>query len=243
MPTTASPIPTATPYKRMALVEIGRGMRRRFIIDLFLIPAVLITAAWLVTEAMDVYGQTSMIAIVFTTLGAPIVAVSVASLRVHLRSPRCPQCAARLVTASGRLQLSGDGCARCGRPIVSAGPETPPRLETHATFMARCDALARSSWRWTWISAGLLVVSGAGIYGLEEGWLPKSLEPPVFALGLGFMVTGLVARFKATPRAVRKAGLVCPTCNDPLVGGPGGTLTRHTMDTGTCPWCSAPVWS
>ena len=243
MQTMTGPAAPAPPYTRQALIELSQGMRRRFIMDIFLIPAVLIAAAWLVSEAMGVTGQTSMIAILFTTLASPIVAASVAGLRVHLRSPRCPGCAVRLVTTGGILRLRGDGCSHCGSLIVGPGPEVPPTLEAHARFMMRYDALARTHSRWTWISGILLALAAVGIFGLENGWLPQSLEPVVIGLGLAVAPAGFVAWLKGTRGAIRRAGLNCPTCNDPLVGGPGGNLSHHTLTTGTCPWCSAPVWS
>jgi hypothetical protein len=64
----------------------------------------------------------------------------------------------------------------------------------------------------------------------------------VIGLGLLFMVTGFLVWWRATKWAVRAAELNCPTCDDPLVGGRGGLLTRYTLGTGICPWCHAAVW-
>jgi hypothetical protein len=244
MQTMTGPARTAAPpYTRQALVALSQGMRRQFMIDIVLIPVVMGVAVWLVTDVlMDVTGETSMIAFVFTLLAAPIVAASVATLRVHLRSPRCPGCGVKLATTGGRLQLDGDDCARCGTPIVGPDTGAPPALETQEAWLARYDVLVGPYSRWIWISGGLLVLSGAGIFGVENGWLPRSLEPVVIVLGLLFMVTGFMAWSRTTRWAIRRAGLNCPTCHDPLVGGPGGILTRHTLENGTCPWCHAPVW-
>jgi hypothetical protein len=38
-----------------------------------------------------------------------------------------------------------------------------------------------------------------------------------------FMVTGFLAWWRATKWAIRAAGLNCPACDDPLVGGAAGS--------------------
>ena len=234
--------PALPAFSREALFSQSHAMRRRFMLDLVLVPVLLAGTAWLVALAAGTTGQTRMIAVVLTAVVSPMVAGVVAELRVRRRSPRCPGCGARLVSSGGRLHLSGDACARCGVTLVGAGPTAPPVLPSCAEFMARYEALARPYSRWMWISGGTFAVTAAGIYALEYGWLPPSFEPVVIALGLSIPVSVSLVWWRTTRFAVRAAGLNCPTCNDPLVGGPGGSLTRHTLGTGTCPWCHAAVW-
>ena len=143
MQTMAGPAATPTPCTRQALIELSQGMRRRFIIDLILIPAVLIAAAWLVSEVMGVTGQTSMIAILFTALASPIVAASAAGLRVHLRSPRCPGCAVRLVTTGGILRLRGNWRAH----TTASGTVIAAMPTLHPAYLLRNPAHKKLAWR------------------------------------------------------------------------------------------------
>jgi len=242
MQTLPRPAATFPLYTRPALIALSQGMRRRFMAELVLIPVLMAAAAGGGTKVIGTTGQTTDIAVLFALLASPVVAALAAHARVR-RSPRCPACAERLVTTSGILRLRGDGCGSCGARIIGPGPERPPVLGTREAFMARYHALARRYRIWMWITGGALVVAVAGMYGLGEGWLPGSLELPVIVAGIVFMAAGFVAFVNGWPSAIRRAGLACPTCNDPLVGGRGGFLTRHTLSTGTCPWCSAPAWS
>ena len=234
--------PSVPAFSREELFSLSHRLRRRFMIDLLLAPVLLFGATVLIGMAAHVPSETTLIAIVFVMLGSPIVAGVAAALRVWRRSPQCPGCGVGLVASSGQLRLRGDVCARCGTTVVGRGEAAPPALPLHAEFLARYNALARPYWRWKWISIGTLVVGGAGVYALEHGWLPRSFEPLVMGMALMFVVTGLLAFLKVTRWAIRSAGLNCPTCADPLIGGRAGVLTRQTLSTGRCPWCSAAVW-
>lgn len=243
MQTLAAPTSSATPYTRQTLVSLSQGMRTRFMLELVLIPVLLAAGAWGVAKAMGAYGQTTQIAAMLALLAGPMVAGVVAEVRVRMRSPACPACRARLISSSGRLLLAGDACARCGTEIVGAGPSTPPALPSHADFMARYNALAGPWNRWIWITGITGAAAGVGIVAIERGWIPRSAEPVMIVLGLLCAFAGMAAWVKITKPYIRRAGLNCPNCHDPLMGGPGGHLSRHTLQTGTCPWCHAPVWA
>lgn len=242
MQTLTPSTPAATPYTREALVALAQGMRTRFMLEMVAVPVVLAAAAWGVMKAMGATGQNTQIAAMLALLAGPMVAGIVAEVRVRMRSPACPACSARLVSSSGRLLLSGDACARCGTEIVGAGPGTPAALPSRAEFMTRYNAVAGPWNRWVWTGGITLVAAGAGIFALERGWLPRSLEPLMIALALLCVLSVVMACVKVTRPYIRSAGLNCTTCHDPLIGGPGGHLSRHTLQTGTCPWCHAPVW-
>ncbi|HET7459765.1 MAG TPA: hypothetical protein VFJ82_00900, partial [Longimicrobium sp.] len=223
---------TAALYSRPALVRISQGLRRRFLIDLLLIPALMAAVAGGATTAIGTSGQTRDIAVLFALLASPVVGARLTSARVRRLSPQCPACGERLATTGGVLRLRGDDCGSCGTRIIGAGHEPAPVLGTYDTFMERHNALARRYRFWAWTSGGGMVAAGVGAFGMEEGWLPRSLELPVLAAAIVFLAAGFVAFHNGWPSSIRRAGLGCPTCHDPLVGGRGGHITRHTLSTG-----------
>lgn len=134
-------------------------------------------------------------------------------------------------------------------------PGTVPLL-TRAEFRARVRPPG-GPWRHLWatftpaVALGFLLIVGglASIMPLAELGARLGVDRYlpwwwVFPVGWGVMLAALPVLKRDAARQLRRRGLICPHCGEPLVGTSlhGGTA-RHelVMATGRCPHCGAAV--